>query len=124
MFRLIVYPQIPKIMNDISVETTISNRPANRLFWPLDQASLLPAKFNGLDGDYPLEAFRFSVESYLENELSVLDGLSDDYEKIGWSWIGNLLSREPGLWWATFGRSKRDKAPRQRSDSWRFSLAR
>ena len=77
--------------NDTSARSV---KPGNMLFWPLDQAaSLTPAKFNGLDVEYPLEAFKFSVESYLENGPSIPEGLIDDYDKIGW--IGNLLSGEP-----------------------------
>ena len=45
-----------------SIESEENDTSTRSLLWPLDQAaSLTPAKFNGLDVEYPLEAFKFSV---------------------------------------------------------------
>lgn len=93
----------PSVETESSSLETASNGFLANTWYSLQGHTALPSRFNGQDPEYPFEYFRFAVETFFENNPVI----SGDFKRI--SFIGTLISGEPGRWWSTFGTVERGK---------------
>ena len=71
----------------------------------------LPDRFGGDREDYTVDNFKFATEIFLSQRSATLQ-FPREVDKI--TFIGNLLTGNPGKWWASFGRLTGTGAPLHR----------
>ena len=96
------------IDGDASTDHTSSIMPYRH--YVQEQLSL-PDRFGGDREDYTVDNFKFATEIFLSQRSAALQ-FPREVDKI--TFIGNLLTGNPGKWWASFGRLTGVGAPSHR----------